>query len=240
MCTQLHDHIMPAIAMLLQNDGTIAKSPPIFKDYMTTAFTGDPTQPNAYDKTNYDDPGRTMALQHMEQLVGPLAQNVIAVQKILETSSLKQTTGEKEDDAALAKIREELLKTLAMQSVSLDLINGFVTTQQLGDMQHAGTEYLSAIQDPGESAAKESSLATPTANPAFQEPDQPGLPPNPYTMDLSDVPGLQLGYNRVSVVVDALQWVRGETSNREDAVAKSASRIAAICMGHPVPSPASH
>lgn len=235
LCAQLKNHIMPAVGMMLENDRTVGKAPPIFKDYVTTAYISDPGKPGAYDTTNYDSPGRTMALQHMEMLVTPLAQNVLAVQKILQQSSLAQPSGYEEDDKELQQIRVEMLKVLAMQSVSLDLINGFVTTQQLGDMQHAGEEYINSIEQPDESKQHVDALATPTANPAFQDVDQPGLPQNPYFMDLANVPGLQVGYNKVSVVADGLQWVQGETTSRENAVASSISRIASICSGKPLP-----
>ena len=235
MCSQLREHVLPAIGMLLQNDALIAKSPPIFKDYVATAFTSDPGTHGAYDTTNYDSPGRTMALQHMEKLVSPLAQNVIAIQTILQNSSLAQPSGDAESDARLKQVRDDLLKALAMQSVSLDLINGFVTTQQLGDMQHAGLEYLNQIQTPEESSQKLAAMATPTANPAFQDPNAPGLPANPYSLDLTQVPGLQVGYNPVTAIEQGLQWVRGETNHREDAVSQSVSQIAAECraQGNP-------
>ena len=237
MCAELHKHIMPAIAMILENDRTIAKSPPIFKNYMTTAFVSDPRSPSATDKTNYDAPGRTMALQHMEQLVTPLAQNVIAIQKILGSSSLAQPTGVKDDDEKIAQARQTLLAAVAAQSASLDLINGFVVTQQLGDIQHAGEEYLSQIQTPEESSKHLAALATPTPNPAFQD-ELPGLrQSNPYAIDPAAIPGLQLGYNPVSSIVGGLAWVQGETQKREDAVSDAVKTIAAGCDQPSSPNP---
>ena len=33
LCARLHDRVRPAVAMILQNDATIGKSPPLFKTY---------------------------------------------------------------------------------------------------------------------------------------------------------------------------------------------------------------
>lgn len=224
ICAQLQHTIAPAVGMLLEDDRDIAKSPPIFGDYLRNAFlSSDPK--SGYDTTNYQSAGRDMALQRMEQLVPSLAQNVIAVQKLVE--SLSKPTGDASDDQRLAKIREELLKTIAMQSVSLDLINGFVTTQQLGDIQHAGEEYLDSIN-----ATETTGQTTPPPNGALEaqsDPNSPGLPPNPYAVDIAAMPGLAIGYNPVSRVVSVLESVREETAVREKDLAGSVGEVATLC-----------
>jgi hypothetical protein len=224
ICAQLQHTIAPAVGMLLQDDQDIAKSPPIFNQYIQNAFlSADPK--SAYDSTNYSSAGRDMALQRMEALVPSLAQNVIGVQKLIE--NLSKPTGDAADDQRLKSIREELLKAVAMQSVSLDLINGFVQTQQLGDIQHAGEEYLSSINGTGTTGG-----ATPAPNgglAAQQDPNSPGLPPNPYQVDVAAMPGLSIGYNPVSRVVSVLGSVQEETANREKELAKSVGSVAALC-----------
>ncbi len=229
ICNELQHHIAPAIGMLLQDDRTIAKSPPIFNDYIRNAFlSSDPK--SAYDSTNYASAGHDMALQRMEMLVPSLAQNVIAVQKLVENTTMAKPTGNAEDDARLKTIREELLKTVALQSASLDLINGFVTTQQLGDIQHAGQEYLESI-DANETRGK----MTPPPNAldpysaTMQDPNQPGLPPNPYSVDVAAMPGLSIGYNPVSRVVSVLDSVQQDTASREKQLADSVGQVAALC-----------
>jgi hypothetical protein len=224
ICAQLQHTIAPAVGMLLQDDQDIAKSPPIFNDYIRNAFLSSDAK-SAYDSTNYSSAGRDMALERMEQLVPSLAQNVIGVQKLIE--SLSKPTGDAADDARLKAIHEELLKAVAMQSVSLDLINGFVQTQQLGDIQHAGEEFLSSIN-----ATETTGQTTPPPDGALdaqQDPNSPGLPPNPYSVDVAAMPGLAIGYNPVSRVVSVLQSVREETATREKDLANSVGAVATLC-----------
>ncbi|MBV8197491.1 MAG: hypothetical protein JO263_05110 [Candidatus Eremiobacteraeota bacterium] len=226
MCTELHNHILPAIAMLLQNDRDVAKSQPIFKTYLETAYKNNR---GAGDTTDWNSPGRSMALERMEFLVTPLAQNTIAIQKILENSTLAHPSGIPEDDAKLSAARDAMLKVLATQNASLDLINGFVATQQLGDMQHAGEEYLAAIQGTDMSSKLQQSMETPSPNP-FQSNDQIGLrDPNPYAIDPTQIPGLQVGFNPVSMIVKGLSLVQDETARRENAVSSATRDIARAC-----------
>ena len=214
--------------MMLQNDHTIAKAPPIFGDYLRTAFKSSRGSVGQ-DVTDYDSPGRTMSLQRMELLVTPIAQNVLSIQNILEHSSLANSTGEKVDDKALQAARQAMEQAVGAQSTSLDLINGFVTTQQLGDIQHSGQEYINDLNRTDIAPNTVSQMATPTPGP-FQNPDPIGLQnPNPYEIDPTDVPGLQLGYNPVSLVAHGLGWVQDETAKREQAVAASIGHIATIC-----------
>ncbi|MBV9232807.1 MAG: hypothetical protein JO030_02085 [Candidatus Eremiobacteraeota bacterium] len=226
MCTELHDHILPAIAMMLQNDRDVAKSQPIFKDYLQTAYT---SGRGPGDTTDWNSPGRAMALERMEMLVTPLAQNTIAIQKILENSTLAHPSGVPEDDEKLRAAREAMLKVLATQSAELDLINGFVTTQQLGDMQHAGEEYLASIQGSDIVSREAASMQTPTPGP-FQSSDQIGLrDPNPYEIDLTQIPGLQVGFNPISMIVKGLNWTQDETARREAAVSSATREIGRAC-----------
>lgn len=234
LCLEMKQHVLPVVGMVLQNDRLIGKAPPIFKDYILTALRPDPSNQTGYDVTDYDSPGRQMAMEHMTDLVPVLAHNTIEIQTILTNSSLAQVNGDTPDAKALEQIRNQLLKTLAMQRDSLDLINGFVQTQQLGDIQHAGEEYLSTINATGltNSAPEPGS----TSNPAFQEPNAPGLAPNPKVLETGDIPGLAVGYNPVAIVADALEWVRGQTSDNENDVAKSLAAIGESCRtGAPLP-----
>lgn len=238
MCHELSVHLMPAVGLVLENDRVIAKAPPIFKNYIAVALKPDPSNKSGYDVTDYDSPGRAMTLEKMGQLVTPLAQNVIALQKILENTSLNQVNPSMTpaDAAALAKIREQLEMTRAYQSASLDLINGFVTTQQLGDIQHAGEEYLGAINGTG----LVNDPSTKATSDPFQNPDEPGLKIDPHAIDPAQIPGLAVGYNPVSLVAKGLDWVRDQTQQNENQVADSLSKIANSCKtGAPLPEPAS-
>ncbi len=223
LCARLHEHVRPAVAMILENDQKISKSPPLFKKYERGALTAlDPAisngngNPGGMDSIYNQSPETSMALQQMSYLVIPIARNLIAAQTLLDDEKLVAPTGNAADDAALAKIKQQLLDTIAFQSASLDLINGFVTTLQMGELQHAGTEYLGAIQT-GDVTSKPVQA---TPNP-WQDPNAPGLPPNPYAFDVTTIPGLAVGYNPLTRIVDGLQWLRAETGKREDSATKT-------------------
>jgi hypothetical protein len=152
-----------------------------------------------------------MALQQMSYLVIPIARNLIAAQTLLDDAKLLEPTGNPADDATLAQIKKQLLETVAYQNASLDIINGFVATQQMGELQHVGQEYLGAIQ--GNESYQKVIQATP--NP-WQDPNTPGIPQNPYVFDVTAIPGLAVGYNPLTKVVDGLGWLQSETQKREN------------------------
>jgi hypothetical protein len=228
LCARLHERIRPAVALILENDQVIAKSPALFKKYSVAVF-GAPSQdnsngngaPSSNDSINVSSPATNMALQQMSYLVSPIAQNIIAAQKILTDGELEKPTGNTNDDRQLAKLKTSLMETIAFQSASLDLINGFVATQQMGELQHAGETYLSAIAGTNTSTQ----LVTPATPSALQDPNSPGLPPSPYMVDPLAIPGLQVGYNPLTRIMGGLDWTRGETAKREnaDAVAVTAA-----------------
>jgi hypothetical protein len=231
LCARLHETVRPAVAMILQNDQTIAKSPPLYHKYARGAFTaGDTDDPNGTapqnnsDSINNSSPETRMALQQMSYLVFPISHNLISAQTLLDNPKLLEPTGNPNDDARLAQIRKQLLETVAFQSASLDLINGFVQTQQMGELQHAGEEYLSSIQ--GNDSTYQMAQATP--NP-WQDPNTPGLTPNPYAFDVTTVPGLAVGYNPLQRILTGLQWLQGETATRENAAGKSITDALAQC-----------
>jgi hypothetical protein len=224
LCARLHESVRPAVAMILQNDGTIAKSPPLFKKYQRGTLTaGDPSGLNG-DSMYNQSPETSMALQQMSYLVTPIARNIIAAQTLLDDQKLLAPTGKPTDDATLAKIRSQLLETIAYQSASLDLINGFVQTLQMGELQHAGTEYLSSISKPDVTTAAQKEQPN-----QYQDPNTPGLPPNPYALDVTQISGLAVGYNPLSKVMEAQQWLQAETQRRENAAGSTISEVLNQC-----------
>jgi hypothetical protein len=253
LCAELHQHIAPAIAMMLQNDRTIKKSPALFTQYNRSALYGvDNSVSNSAaadgsaasvspgDASNGTlNPDQNMALLGMENLVSPIANNIIATQKLLDSPALTQGTGNPEDDKQLSDIRAKLLQALATQSATLDIVNGFVTTQQMGDLQHSGEEYISAINgtDTTSTGKGGSNMGTPSPNPLMQDPNQPGLPPNPYSVDLANVPGLTLGYNPVTRLLQALRWTIAETEKRENVASVAVMGGAQACAAS-TPQPA--
>jgi hypothetical protein len=242
LCSQLHERIAPAIGMMLQNDTTIKKSPDLFKKYNVAALY-DPDSVNGTQKNPVTgDPGngtmnmaQNMALLGMENLIRPIANNIIAIQTILDSPQLRIGTGLPDDDKRLHEIRDKLLKALAAQNASLDIISGFVDTQQMADLQHSGEGYVNSINQPD---TRHAASATPAPNPLTSNPNYAGLPPNPYTIDPASIPGLVVGYNPVTRLLDALGWTIDQAQTRENDAAKSVMSSAALCSGRTPSSPA--
>jgi hypothetical protein len=243
LCSELHEHIAPAIGMMLQNDTSIKKSPGIFKQYNIAALygsdpstsAGDPRQRvpgNPGDGTS--NPAQSMALLSMENLIRPIANNIIAIQTLLDSPQLLKGTGRPEDDKQLKAIREQLLKALATQNASLDIISGFVDTQQMADLQHSGQEYIGSITAPD---SQHAISPTPAPNPLTVNRNIPGLPQNPYNIELATIPGLTLGYNPITRLIDALNWTIEQTATRENDAAKTVMSSAALCGNIPTPGP---
>ncbi|MBV9701049.1 MAG: hypothetical protein JO078_13145 [Candidatus Eremiobacteraeota bacterium] len=231
LCAELHRTMAPAIGMMLQNDTTIKQSPKLFRQYNTAALYGDDAgsatkDPVAGDPGGVSNNSQNMVLLGMENLIRPIANNIIAIQTLLDKPELLHGTGRPDDDKRLREIREKLLKALAAQNASLDIISGFVDTQQMADLQHAGEAYISALSqtDQRGSTSTPSPISPLAANPGYA-----GLPPNPYTIDLATVPGLVVGYNPVTRLLDALNWTMDQTLSRENDAAKAVMASASLC-----------
>ncbi|MGA7356242.1 MAG: hypothetical protein WA431_00395 [Candidatus Cybelea sp.] len=244
LCSELHGHIAPAVGMMLQNDATIKKSPDLFKQYNTAALYGSggsaaDRNPASGDPGGTSNPSQQLALQGMENLIRPIANNIIAIETMLDSPTLLNGTGQPDDDKQLQDIRAKLLKALAAQNASLDIISGFVDTQQMADLQHADEGFISSlnkpdINDPG------TSTPAPALNPLEANPNYAGLPPNPYDIDLATLPGLTLGYNPVTRLLEALRWTIDATATRENDAAKAVMSSASLCssyLPHPSPTP---
>lgn len=220
LCARIHDHVRPAVAMVLENDQRIAKSVPLFNRYNRQILE------SGSDSINVSSASQDMTIQQMSYLVIPTARNLIAAQTLMDDPNFTAPTGNAADDATLAKLKQQVLQTLAFQSASLDLINGFVQTQQLGEIQHAGEEYLKEIQTAGGSEQPESANGPATQ---YQDPTNPGITQNPYSLDVSMIPGLAIGYNPISHVINGMQWLHVETAKRENDAGSTITAALAQC-----------
>jgi hypothetical protein len=242
LCAELHEKIAPAIGMLLQNDATIKQSPALFKLYNDSALYGsDPANqkgnPPAGDPSGSANASQNLALLKMENLIRPIANNIIAIQTILDSPELQTGSGPAADQQRVHEIRDKLLMALAAQNASLDIISGFVDTQAMANLQHAGEAYIASMNTPDTTER----LASPgPVNPLQSDPNYAGLPPNPYYIDPVTIPGLTLGYNPVTRLTGALHWTIDTTETRENDAAKAVMSSAALCsnaLPTPVPSP---
>ncbi len=217
VCSALHTHIGPAIGMLNQDDAYIAKGVPGFQAYNTA-------------NGNDSEAGKGIALLHLENLVGPLADNTIAVQKLLNDPNVFPAQPHDAQDVQLLVMRAKLLQILTAQNASLDIINGFVQTQQMADLQHADEGLIQSIAQPD---VKGQRSGAPTADPLTHNNEQAGLAPDPYTIDPATIPGLTLGYNPVSRLLEGLKWTQRQSSKHGSDAAKTIIPISVGCGGNP-------
>jgi hypothetical protein len=206
--------------MVLENDQRMAKSVPLFNRYNRAILD------SGSDSINVSTAEQDMTIQQMSYLVLPTARNLIAAQTLMDDPKFSSPTGNAADDATLAKMKQQLLETIAFQSASLDLINGFAQTQQMGELQHAGEEYLAAIQTTD--ATTQTQAATGPAT-QYQDPSNPGITQNPYSLDVSMIPGLAIGYNPITHIIGGMQWLQTETAKREDAAGKTIMAALSQC-----------
>lgn len=238
LCSALHGKIAPAVGMMLQNDATIAKSPKLFDEYSQGGLEVDAQDPdhNASARQN-------LSVMRLENLVSPLANNILAVQKILEDPAVFPAGGRTEDEKALNDIKKKMLISLATQQASLDIINGFVDTQQLDAMQHEGYGFIQSVaagdigRQGGQSQQQAlSDMIGPTSDPLHPQTfDQTalnaGLATNPYEMDLSRLPGLSLGYNPVGRLKEGVVYTQKQAQKTEKTLAASVIAAKRLCDG---------
>ena len=222
LCFALKQNIGPAIGMVLKNDAAIAKAPPLLDDFNKALGNGDANK------------GRmNIALLRMENLVGPLTANILAIQKKLDDPEVFPKHARNEEERTMLKIRDDLRKTLAAQSFQLDVINGFVQTQQLHQMQHEGFGYINAINGQD---MKSRPMATPTPGPfSADQRFSAGLDQPEHVIDPSTIPGLTLGYNPITRLVGAMHYVQKEGQSNEQHAAASVMRGVQRCQALTAP-----
>ncbi len=132
LCTGLRQNIGPAIGKVLQNDHTIAQSRPLLRGYVKATATGSIS--------------KDLQVSRVERLITPLVQNTAAIEKLLNDPFVFPKRAISDADRQLLEIRANLLQVVAAQKRALDVISGFVDTEQLGQMQAAGSEALKLTQ----------------------------------------------------------------------------------------------
>jgi len=219
-CGALRTNVGPAIKAMLDNDQMIAQSKPLFTQYNKYVGTGSLGM-------------RDLTLVRMENLVGPLVKNLADSEKYLQDPLIFPDPPTNAEEAQLLDIRNKLEQVTAAQEESLDVINGFVATEQLGQVQHEGFDQANAIN--GDTNGM---IPKPTADPMTHDTSIAGLPPNPYYIDPATVPGLSVGTNRYTHVLDGLQWTRDQATTHEAVAAKAVIDSLRLCnASHAQPSP---
>lgn len=157
LCTGLRRSVYPAVGRILANDKTIAQSRPLLQDFVQSANLK-------------SEGGKDMAVERLENLVTPLVKNTQAIEQFLN-DPVYAHKAQNDNDKQLLTLRAQLKQVLESQKQALDLVSGFVQTEQLGQLRAAGHEYDTAIsgndtthQQPGQQQNQPST--SPTTAPA--------------------------------------------------------------------------
>jgi hypothetical protein len=232
LCTGLRRVIGPAIARALQNDKIIDSSKPLFHDFVRATASGQ-------SKAAQD-----LAVSRLENLIGPLVKNTQAVDKLLSDPYAFPKVAYSDDDQKLLQMRAQLLAVNQQQKKALDIISGFVDTQQLGELQAAGHEYDAALSAnpsnknqtpaPAPTAGSSDVLNAGISN-AQNDPTRANDPRYKNTDSL-------VGANPLNVFENAIVSYQNDIQLSEQDAAKTVISAVPLCGGHvpgqPTPAPA--
>lgn len=229
-CSALRNRIRPVIGAMITNDAIVASSRPMFEDYLK------------YESNGPGNEGlRDMSLMHMENLVTPLVTSLASIDQLLDDTNAFHYPPRTADDKRLLALRDKLQAVEAYQKASLDVISGFVDSEQLAQLQVAGNDVNASITGGGPGGPTSNGQTPPTPNPALQEDPNviPGLPQNPYTIDPATIPGLSLGSNPIRHVIEGLQWTQARAALQEVPATNAVLQGVKLCSGHvAAPAPA--
>jgi hypothetical protein len=233
LCTGLRRSIFPAVGRVLDNDRRIAASRPLFQDYVKNT-------------SNASQAGVDMDVLRMEQLIAPLVKNTQAIESLLH-DPVYPRKAQSDNDKELLQIRAHLAAVLEEQKRALDLVSGFVDTQQLAELQASGHDYDKAIGAPdtasgraGSSTSSQKPQTSPTTAPAdilnagiTNANNDPARKYDPRFLNT----GSQVGYNPLNAFDQAMLEHQTVISQSEDLASQVIFKAVPQCGGH-VPAPA--
>lgn len=234
MCVGLRRSIGPAVGKVLQNDKSIATSRPLLQDFVKSSALG-------------SNGGKDIAVARLEGLIGPLVKNTQSIEQLLN-DPIYNRRAQNDNDKQLLQMRDQMRQVLDQQKQALDLISGFVSTEQLGELQAAGHEYDNALN--GNSTPKDPNLkpqTAPTQAPA--EILNAGVNGSTVGGTNNDPTGAQkndprytntnnaLGYNPLNAFDQQMLAYQSQIAQSESNATLSILRAVPVCGGH-VPPPA--
>lgn len=232
LCTALRRSVAPALRNIIQNDHTIAVSRPLFQDYVKTVTSG------SQGATDMD-------VMRLEQLIEPLVKNTQEIDKLLSDPVYRRRP-QTDSDRQMLQLRAHLTAVLDEQKRALDLVSGFVDTEQLGELQAAGHEYDNAINStqthnsaPGGSNNSQTPQTSPTPTPmdilnaGLSTENDPGRKYDPRYLNT----GSQLGYNPLNIFDQAMEEHQATIYQSEQFVTQDVFRAVPLCGGQVPPSP---
>jgi len=224
LCTGLRQNIGPAIGKVLQNDATIAQSRPLLRSYVKAAATGSAS--------------KDLQVARVERLISPLVKNTAAIEKLLNDPYVFPRVAVSESDKKLLEMRAYLQQVVAQQKAALDVINGFVTTEQLGQLQQEGRDIYQSLTSTHEVTAAQGGGAR-----GLQAAGAPSPPPNEIinagvaqTPQQQSDPALQdngflVGHNPLDVFDWAIGQYQQQLQSSEGAAASLVVKALPLCGG---------
>jgi hypothetical protein len=156
LCTAMRRSVGPALLQIMSADHTIAASRPLFQGF-------------AKDQSTGSQAGADMDVERLDQMVDPLVKNTRITEDLLNDPLYAQKAQEPQDKQ-LAKIRAYLAAVLEEQKKALDLVSGFVDTENMGELQAKGHEYDRSLNASSSTTANDPNMkpqaTSPTAAPA--------------------------------------------------------------------------
>lgn len=236
LCTGLRRSIAPAVGHVLQNDRLIATSRPLFVSFTKNTSTG---SKGATD----------MDVMHLENLVTPLVKNTQEIERLLNDTVYPRHPQSDEDRQLLA-MRAHLEAVLAEQKHALDLVSGFVDTQNMAELQAAGHQYDSAINGSDTRNSNNTQTPAPLSPTAAPAPilnagiDQSNDPARKYDPRYTNT-GSQVGYNPLNAFDQQMGNYQQQILVSENKVSAEIFKAIPACGGQvpaqpsPAPVPAS-
>ncbi len=234
LCTGLRRSVLPAVGHILQNDHVIATSRPLFQDYVKTTSMG-------------SQAATDMDVMRLERLIDPLVKNTQATEQALRDTVYPRKP-QSDTDKQLLQIRAHLAQVLAEQKRALDLVSGFVDTQQLGELQAAGHEYDKSINGSETRTKTSNSNDAPSTSPTAPPADilNAGVsnanndPARKYDPRYTNT-GSQVGYNPLNVFDQQMEQYQMQISQSENLATQSIMKAVPQCGGQvqapPAPAP---
>ena len=224
LCTGLRQNIGPAIGKVLQNDNTIAQSRPLLRGYVKATATSGLS--------------KDLQVARVERLITPLVQNTAAIEKLLNDPYVFPKHAISDSDRQLLEIRAYLQQVVTQQKRALDVIAGFVDTEQLGQMQAAGQEALKLTQtheipgaQGGDSSARDAA-AGPTPPPSEILNAGVSKLPQMGTDPALQENGLVVGHNPLDVFDNAIGEYQQMLLSSEGHAADLVVKALPLCGGH--------
>lgn len=226
LCTGLHQSIGPAIGKILQNDESIARSRPLLRNYVKAVAT--------------NGTSRDLDISRMERLISPMVKNSKDIRRLLSDPYIFPKTPISDSDKQLLEIRAYLQESLAEQQDALNVLSGFIETEQMGELQTAGNELWKQIAGGNSSGQQPSNQRGQSAQAAGLAPTPPpsgilnaGLPP---TQARANDPRFQetdmiIGHNPLDAFDQAMGMYQGQLQYSEGQAANLVMKAVPQCGG---------